>query len=266
MASTVKWSEINDDDLNSDEMQGFVVTRGDTKTVTTFADSSEGTVKIVIRSTIHRRNVRVSRTTQAIVETLRNNAPTSSEEHTSLCEKTFMEVPFHGRKVEDDQDEFDDYSNKEISGALPVLRRDTVKKKFQQIRLFASGNQLPENAADFMNKPSDEKEEAEPLDPKYVSARARVTQKDDCTVRVTNLSEETKESDLEELFGCIGKISRIYLAKDKETKSSKGFAFITYEDRRGAEKAIRTLDRHGYDSLLLKVEWAKPSTKVREAF
>lgn len=40
-------------------------------------------------------------------------------------------------------------------------------------------------------------------------------QKDDCTVRVTNLSEETKEDDLEDLFGRIGKISRIYLAKDK---------------------------------------------------
>lgn len=50
----------------------------------------------------------------------------------------------------------------------------------------------------------------------------------------------------------------------RETKSSKGFAFITYEDRATAERAIRQLDRHGYDSLLLKVEWSKPSIKPRE--
>lgn len=40
-------------------------------------------------------------------------------------------------------------------------------------------------------------------------------QREDCTVRVTNLSEETKEPDLQELFGAIGPISRIYLAINK---------------------------------------------------
>ena len=41
------------------------------------------------------------------------------------------------------------------------------------------------------------------------------------TVRVTNLSEDTVESDLQELFRPFGQISRIYLAKDKITNQSK---------------------------------------------
>ena len=41
------------------------------------------------------------------------------------------------------------------------------------------------------------------------------------TVRVTNLSEDTQESDLQELFRPFGQISRIYLAKDKITNQSK---------------------------------------------
>lgn len=39
--------------------------------------------------------------------------------------------------------------------------------------------------------------------------------KEDCTIRVTNLSEDVKDEDLTELFGKIGKIERIYLAKHK---------------------------------------------------
>ena len=41
------------------------------------------------------------------------------------------------------------------------------------------------------------------------------------TIRVTNLSEDTRESDLQELFRPFGTISRIYLAKDKITGHSK---------------------------------------------
>ena len=41
------------------------------------------------------------------------------------------------------------------------------------------------------------------------------------TVRVTNLSEDTRESDLQELFRPFGPIARIYLAKDKVTNQSK---------------------------------------------
>lgn len=41
------------------------------------------------------------------------------------------------------------------------------------------------------------------------------------TVRVTNLSEDTQESDLQELFRPFGSIARIYLAKDKTTNQSK---------------------------------------------
>lgn len=41
------------------------------------------------------------------------------------------------------------------------------------------------------------------------------------TIRVTNLSEDTRESDLQELFRPFGPISRIYLAKDKVTGQSK---------------------------------------------
>jgi len=80
------------------------------------------------------------------------------------------------------------------------------------------------------------------------------------TVRVTNLSENTKEDDLQNLFKGFGDIVRIYLAKNQITGVSKGFAFINYKRREEAELAIRSLNGHGYDHLILNVEWAKPSS------
>eukprot|EP00743_Colponemidia_sp_Colp-15_P000989 GILK01001093.1.p1 GENE.GILK01001093.1~~GILK01001093.1.p1 ORF type:complete len:299 (+),score=57.11 GILK01001093.1:37-897(+) len=79
------------------------------------------------------------------------------------------------------------------------------------------------------------------------------------TVRVTNLSEDVHESDLYELFQPFGSISRIFLAKDKVTNVSKGFAFINFVNKEDAQKAIYKLNGHGYDHLILQVEWAKPS-------
>lgn len=80
------------------------------------------------------------------------------------------------------------------------------------------------------------------------------------TLRVTNLSEDACESDLQELFRPFGPIARVYLAKDKITNQSKGFAFVSYIKREDAARAIQSLSGYGYDHLILNVEWAKPST------
>jgi len=79
------------------------------------------------------------------------------------------------------------------------------------------------------------------------------------TLRVTNLSEDACESDLQDLFRPFGPIARVYLAKDKVTNQSKGFAFVSYIKREDAARAIKSLQGYGYDHLILNVEWAKPS-------
>lgn len=53
-----------------------------------------------------------------------------------------------------------------------------------------------------------------------------LTADDNATIRVTNLSEDTRETDLQELFRPFGSISRIYLAKDKNTGQSKVSAHL----------------------------------------
>ncbi|KAL1916794.1 uncharacterized protein VTP21DRAFT_5498 [Calcarisporiella thermophila] len=83
---------------------------------------------------------------------------------------------------------------------------------------------------------------------------------DTATLRVTNLSEETTEADLYDLFRRFGQIGRVYLARDRETNICKGFAFVSFVLREDAAKAQQTLDGYGYDNLILHVEWAKSSS------
>ncbi|KAH7307085.1 hypothetical protein KP509_22G044800 [Ceratopteris richardii] len=82
--------------------------------------------------------------------------------------------------------------------------------------------------------------------------------RDENSIRVTNLSEDTREQDLQELFRPFGPITRIYVAFDRETGLSRGFAFINFVNREDAVRAINKLDGYGYDNLILRVEWATP--------
>lgn len=82
--------------------------------------------------------------------------------------------------------------------------------------------------------------------------------RDENSVRVTNLSEDVTEQDLFELFGAFGPVLRIFIAKDRETGESRGFAFVNFVHREDAQRAISKLDGYGYDSLILSVQFAQP--------
>ena len=81
--------------------------------------------------------------------------------------------------------------------------------------------------------------------------------KDDYTVRVSNLPEEATDNDLMELFKPFGTVNRVFLAKDKNKQISRGFAFVTFMNKDDAQRAIWGVNDYGYNHLILKVEWAK---------
>lgn len=83
---------------------------------------------------------------------------------------------------------------------------------------------------------------------------------DENSVRVTNLSEDTREPDLLELFRPFGAVSRVYVAVDQKTGMSRGFGFVNFLNKEDAQRAINKLNGYGYDNLILRVEWATPRT------
>jgi len=93
----------------------------------------------------------------------------------------------------------------------------------------------------------------------YGGRGSDLEKQDEATVRVTNLPEEPEEQYLRNLFTPIGPVSRVYLTKDETNNTSKGFAFITFNEKKDAQKAIECVSGFCYDDLILKVEWANES-------
>jgi translation initiation factor 3 subunit G len=81
------------------------------------------------------------------------------------------------------------------------------------------------------------------------------------TLRVTNLSEDTQEGDLRDLFGVFGRVARVYVGRDRETGAGKGFAFVSFEERANAQRAMEKVNGRGYDNLILSVQWSRECVK-----
>ncbi|KAL2125818.1 hypothetical protein VTI74DRAFT_2603 [Chaetomium olivicolor] len=80
---------------------------------------------------------------------------------------------------------------------------------------------------------------------------------DFATLRVTNVSEMAEEQELRDMFERFGRVTRVFLAKDRDTGLAKGFAFISFADRNDAVKACNKMDGFGFRHLILRVEFAK---------
>ncbi len=70
-------------------------------------------------------------------------------------------------------------------------------------------------------------------------------------------AQETEEDDLRDLFGRFGRIARVFLGRDKDTGVSKGYAYIAFFERAEAQFAITKLNGYGFNSLILRVDWAE---------
>jgi translation initiation factor 3 subunit G len=78
------------------------------------------------------------------------------------------------------------------------------------------------------------------------------------TLRVTNVSEDTTENDLRDLFNAFGRVARVYVGRDRETGAGKGYAFVSFEDRAVAQRAMEKVHGMGYDNLILNCQWSQP--------
>ena len=56
------------------------------------------------------------------------------------------------------------------------------------------------------------------------------------------VSEFAEENDLREIFERFGRVTRVFLAKDRDTNRAKGFAFISFQERTDAAKACEKID------------------------
>merc|ERR1711879_705550 len=83
--------------------------------------------------------------------------------------------------------------------------------------------------------------------------------------RFERMGEEAQEDDVFEAFAEFGDIKNLHLNLDRRTGFVKGYAFIEYETRGEAEKAIRGMNSEVLLDQKLAVQWAfaKPGGQRR---
>ena len=75
---------------------------------------------------------------------------------------------------------------------------------------------------------------------------------------VGNLSFETTENDLQDLFEQHGTVNEVHLMMDRMTGKSRGFAFVTMNDDTQANAAMSALKGHELNGRALNVNEARP--------
>lgn len=76
-------------------------------------------------------------------------------------------------------------------------------------------------------------------------------------IYVGNLSYNTREADLEDLFGQYGTVASAKIISDRDTNRSKGFGFVEMDDASAADAAISELDGREFQGRNIKVNEAK---------
>ncbi len=75
---------------------------------------------------------------------------------------------------------------------------------------------------------------------------------------IGNLSYNTTENQLQDLFAQHGPVTEVDLIMDKFSGRPRGFGFITMETKEGAEAAIQALNGKNVDGRDLMVNEARP--------
>lgn len=75
---------------------------------------------------------------------------------------------------------------------------------------------------------------------------------------VGNLSYQTTEQDLRDLFSQAGELQDVMLIVERETRRSKGFGFVEFVTEADAQKAIEMFNDHEIGGRRLTVNVARP--------
>jgi len=77
------------------------------------------------------------------------------------------------------------------------------------------------------------------------------------SLKVDNLTYRTRVEDLRRCFEKFGPIGDIYIPRDQFSRSSRGYAFIRFSEKRDAEDALDHMDGADLDGREIRVQFAR---------
>jgi len=281
----VRWGELDEDDDDNEGGLDFLLPprqvigpdNNGLKKVVEYKFNEEGN-KVKITTTTRVRKLANARLSKRAVERrswLKFGDAVHEDVGSRLTmvstEEIILERPrAHGSKLEETKNAGDPLAQIGKAGAVLMVCRTCLKKGDHWTSRCPYKDLAPPTDGSIDKPPSSEvpTTASGPSKGAYVPPSQRPgaertgadmrRRNDENSVRVTNLSEDTREADLHELFRTFGPVSRVYVALDQKTGVSRGFGFVNFVNKEDGEKAISKLNGYGYDNLILRVEWSAP--------
>jgi RNA recognition motif-containing protein len=97
--------------------------------------------------------------------------------------------------------------------------------------------------------------------PEVIKRVSNFSQERAMRIYVGNLSFNTEEPQLEQLFAPLGQVDSVHLVRDHATGRSRGFAFVEMADAAQAQAACKALDQKEFEGRRLTVNEAKPQER-----
>ena len=85
-------------------------------------------------------------------------------------------------------------------------------------------------------------------------------------IYVGNLSFNTDEPQIEQLFSSLGTVESVHLIRDHATGRSRGFAFVEMADEEQGRAACQALNQQEFEGRRLTVNEAKPQERRSGGF
>ncbi|ORX86199.1 RNA-binding domain-containing protein [Anaeromyces robustus] len=159
-----------------------------------------------------------------------------------------------------ENDEINDEENDDDDDEIKAKNKDNDLLPDKKIDLFASDNEEEEsntNTIPEKKKKKEKKEDDEDIPPAQLIA-------DTGRLFVKNLSFSCTEEDLRNLFEKFGPLSEIHIPITKETKQSRGYAFILFLLPEHAINAYMSLDGKIFQGRILDIRPGKEKPQKKE--
>ena len=80
-------------------------------------------------------------------------------------------------------------------------------------------------------------------------------------IYVSNLSWNTKNDSLQDLFSQYGEVTSANIITDRETGRSRGFGFVEFANDNEGQEAINSLNETEFEGKVINVSVARPRTE-----